>query len=277
MYDTIEKLLNSVIQHGKQSNRVYLMKLEPRDVPEIIDKIENLAHRNRYTKIFTKVPQSAKSEFESRGYHQEASIPGFYNGTEDVAFMVKFLTIERAVNQDKQTVNEIIKIAKSKFNQGVNLKSEKEFFIITAQETHLEEMSRVYKDVFETYPFPIHDQNYLLNTMKSHVRYFCALDNNKIVALSSSEMDKKNNNVEMTDFATLNNYRGYGLSEILLSVMEKEMKKQGMIMAYTIARSISHGMNITFSKLGYNFGGTLINNTGICGSLESMNIWYKRL
>jgi hypothetical protein len=34
-------------------------------------------------------------------------------------------------------------------------------------------------------------------------------------------------------------------------------------------------MNITFAKCGYIFGGTLINNTQISGSIESMNLWHK--
>jgi hypothetical protein len=45
---------------------------------------------------------------------------------------------------------------------------------------------------------------------------------------------------------------------------------------YTIARSHSAGMNITFAKKGYLFGGTLINNTDISGKIESMNVWYKK-
>ncbi|MDD2310679.1 MAG: hypothetical protein PHH91_13970, partial [Desulfuromonadaceae bacterium] len=39
----------------------------------------------------------------------------------------------------------------------------------------------------------------------------------------------------------------------------------------------SFGMNITFARDGYSFGGTLTNNTNISGSLESMNVWYKTL
>ena len=56
-----------------------------------------------------------------------------------------------------------------------------------------------------------------------------------------------------------------------------DLKHKQYITSYTIARSLSYGMNITFAKMGYIYGGTLINNTNICGSLESMNIWYKHL
>jgi hypothetical protein len=48
-----------------------------------------------------------------------------------------------------------------------------------------------------------------------------------------------------------------------------------MKLFYTIARSYSAGMNITFAKQDYKYTGTLINNTNIFGKIESMNVWYK--
>ena len=36
-------------------------------------------------------------------------------------------------------------------------------------------------------------------------------------------------------------------------------------------------MNITFARQDYVLAGTLVNNTNISGSLESMNVWYKSL
>ena len=59
--------------------------------------------------------------------------------------------------------------------------------------------------------------------------------------------------------------------------MESDPAVQQMKTAYTIARSLSPGMNITFARHGYLYGGTLTNNTNISGSIESMNIWYKPL
>jgi hypothetical protein len=59
--------------------------------------------------------------------------------------------------------------------------------------------------------------------------------------------------------------------------METKMKKEGILLAYTIARAISRPINGTFAKAGYQFAGMLTNNTNICGSLENMNVWYRRL
>jgi putative beta-lysine N-acetyltransferase len=98
-----------------------------------------------------------------------------------------------------------------------------------------------------------------------------------LIALSSAEMDLSGSNVEMTDFATLPGERGRGLARFLLQEMERAMRKRKMRTAYTIARAVSPGMNITFSRMGYRYSGTLVNNTHISGSIESMNIWYKSL
>jgi hypothetical protein len=59
--------------------------------------------------------------------------------------------------------------------------------------------------------------------------------------------------------------------------MEEAMREDGIHTVFTIARAYSYGMNITFSSSGYLFGGTLRNNTQICGRQESMNVWHKAL
>jgi putative beta-lysine N-acetyltransferase len=90
-------------------------------------------------------------------------------------------------------------------------------------------------------------------------------------------MDGEAANVEMTDFAVLPEYRGRNIAVHLLMLMEEEMRRREYITAYTIARSLSYGMNATFAKLQYTYTGTLINNTNISGQLESMNVWFKPL
>lgn len=55
------------------------------------------------------------------------------------------------------------------------------------------------------------------------------------------------------------------------------MADEGIKTAYTIARSTSFGMNKTFARQGFDFGGTLVNNTLIGDTIESMNVWYKAL
>ena len=51
------------IQHGHFNNRVYVMKLAPADIPDIIRYADYLAHKEGYTKIFVKVPESSVGGF----------------------------------------------------------------------------------------------------------------------------------------------------------------------------------------------------------------------
>ncbi len=279
MTDNIIKLGESIIQHGESNNRVYLMKLSKVDYPYIINQIHDLTKKNCYTKIFAKVPQWAKEGFQNNGYRIEALIPNFFKGTEDVYFMSYYFDSLRKMQTNIQKAEQIIDFAKKvqPLQTKPQLASNYRFGILTEQDT--DDMVAIYKRVFQSYPFPIYDSEYLKQTMNENVVYFGVKDKDKgnIAAIASCEMDIVNQNVEMTDFATLEEHRAKGLSSFLLSEMENEMIKRGMLTAYTIARCMSYGMNITFAKHHYIFSGTLVNNTNISGSIESMNVWYKAL
>ncbi len=278
MNDKIEKFYNSVIHHGKDNNRAYLMKLDTSKVMETIDYIENLALKELYTKIIAKVPKSKKAEFENRNFISEAFIEKFFKGEENTIFFAKYLFEDekRQVLQNKEEVNKIIAVCKAKEPiKDIFLPKEYNFEILKEKDIPL--ITKLYKSVFKTYPFPVFSDDYILSTMKDHVVYFGIKKQGELVAISSAEMDKENLNAEMTDFATHLDYRGLNLSLFLLKEMEDYLKSIDFKTAYTIARSISYGMNITFAKNNYVFGGTLINNTNISGDIESMNIWYKTL
>jgi putative beta-lysine N-acetyltransferase len=252
------------------------MKLSKNDCPDIIYKLEKLALEKGYSKIFAKVPASAKDEFEKNDYLSEAYIPMFFSGCEDVYFMGKYFAASRMVNDRYEEINKILHIARSKAEE---IKSDlpAEFCFKICDKSHVSQIAKVYKRVFETYPFPIYDPQYITKIIDENFIYYSIWENKKIVALSSSEMDISSQNVEMTDFATLPEYRGNGFAFYLLQKMEDEMRKRNMKTAYTIAKAVSYGVNIIFSKMGYKYSGTLLNNTNISGSLQSMNLWYKSL
>ncbi len=276
--DSISKLGISLIQHGRQNDRIYLMKLDLRDMPDILGKLDEMAQDKGYSKIFAKVPSNAADVFKTSGYREEATIPRFYNGKMGVVFFGKYFSNERLTMSNAAEIQKIINLANEKSGQGVPTESlPRRFKIRKATPDDAAGMADIYKEVFATYPFPIHNPHYLRETMKSHIDYFCVLEDGKMVALASAEMDMEGRNVEMTDFATLPSHRGNSLAVRLLARMESEMQQRGMHTAFTIARAISAGMNITFSKLGYKFTGTLVNNTNISGNIESMNVWYKEL
>lgn len=277
MSDLIEKMGNSLIQHGKDSDRIYLMKLSKDDVPQIITSINGLARDKGYTKIFAKVPEWGKAIFELDGYRREAYIPKFYGGKEDVFFMSKFSDEKRKLQSDSTLIAEILALTEKlgTVESSSELPENYKFVALAPKDSN--EMTQVYKRVFDTYPFPIFNSDYLTQTMNDNIVYFGMRDKDALIAIASCEMDVQAKNVEMTDFATLPEYRSKGIASFLLRSMEEEMKKRGIVTAYTIARAVSYGMNITFAKHQYTFTGTLTNNTNISGGIESMNVWYKFL
>lgn len=275
--DHLVHMPGALIQHGPASDRVYLMKLTTTKTGPIIATMEALARANGYSKLVAKVPRPAAECFRARGFHEEALVPGMYAGTQDGCFMASYRNPQRAVLHDAQTITDILRTARETAGHpsksvppGLGIRS--------LGPDDAQDMAQTYREIFETYPFPIHDPAYLRATMDDHVHYFGIQDaSGRLLALSSAEVDPKSSNAEMTDFATRIEFQGKGLAALLLTHMDTEMHKTGIRTAYTIARAHATGINVIFARKGYTFAGTLPNNTQIKGSLESMNVWFKNL
>ncbi len=275
-YDLIERCLHSLVQHGPSNRRVYLMKLDPRDVPTIIPYLKRLATEKRYTKIFAKIPKAHGGPFLNEGYRQEAVVPGLYNGEDDGLFLGFYLDPQRSSAAEPERIKKNLALAAKQAGPAPDTCPRSNYQISAATTDEVVEMANLYRTVFPSYPFPITEPDYLRKTMASQVRYFAARHNGVIAALAAAEMDQVARNVEVTDFATLPEHRGKRLATQLLWQMERSMRELGFITAYSIARALSAGMSITFARMGYSWGGTLINNTDINGHIESMNVWYKK-
>jgi len=276
MQDKIEKLGKSIIQHGPFNDRIYLMHLDKKDYATMPKKLIDLANENDYSKIFAKIPSSATLYFQRHHFFKEAYIPGFYNGKTGMYCVAKFMNPSREV-VSKEVYDEIqhnLHIARKKTpsKESQTLSS-----VRRLEEKDADELAALYKLVFPSYPFPIDDADFLKKSIKDDVYYFGIHEEEKLVAAASAEVDTANANAEMTDFATHPDYRAKSTALTLLQAMELVMEEMKIKTCYTIARTLSPAMNITFAKNGYQFGGTLKNNTNIFDHIESMNVWYKKI
>lgn len=253
------------------------MKLAPADIPDIIRFADSLTDKEGYTKIFVKVPESSVEIFASAGYITEATVPNFFRGTESAVFMAKYTDPKRKVVQDETVVADVLSTAFGYAGEKLPADLPDGFSLMHAHSGDATEIAALYRSVFKTYPFPVLDPEYIHTSMQGHVRYFVIKKSHMLAAVASCEIDDENLNVEVTDFATNPQFRGRGFARMLLYAMEADMKNEGMLLAYTIARAISGPINATFAGAGYQFGGMLPNNTNICGSMENMNVWYKKL
>lgn len=274
--DVVEEIGNgSLIQHGKHNDRIYLMKMDKRDAIALPETLTKMARKEEYTKVFCKIPKWAAPLFYSHGFILEASIPQFYNSEEDVFFVSKFLSSDRLLNIETDKLKDLGELLYIKRNGKPSTTSK--YTIRPLGIKDAETIADIYDKTFATYPFPIQDEEFLIEAMGNDTFYFGAEYNGKIVAVASAEVDRKGGNAEMTDFATLKAHQGNRLASLILQSMEWEMKKQGIHSLYTIARLNSIPMNKTFLRANYQYAGTLIKNTNIAGNIESMNILYKHI
>jgi len=275
MTDAIETIGRSQVQHGFGNDRVYLMKLAQDEAPEIVDALDQLVRARGYSKIFAKIPARVAGLFVTAGYRMEAAIPGFFPDGGSAYFMAKYFSEERSREHQPQLVQDVLAAAGARRPVATPSPLPAGFAARLAVEADAVQMAALYREVFASYPFPIGDPAFLRESMRGSTVYFGVWHGEKMVALSSSEIDYGSGSAEMTDFATLPDFRGHGLALNLLQQMEGAMQASGINSLFTIARAYSFGMNVTFARSGYRFGGTLTNNTNIFGSLESMNVWHK--
>ena len=278
MEDKIEKFGNSLLQHGKINNRVYLMKLDIKDTNEIIPEIDRLVNKNSYAKIFAKIPATTLPVFTGNKYVIEGFIPRFYNNKTDCFFVSKFLDESRKTIPEDELKSFGDLVTSTTRSNRLKYKHSLQYKLERLELKDANAIAEVFEKVFKTYPFPIHDPKYILKTMtRDNTRYFGIKAGKKLIGVSSAEINILNKNAEMTDFAVLAEYRGQNLAFRLLTIMELEMKLINIKNVYTIARLKEPGICKTFLKSGYKFSGTLLNNTNISGNIESMNLFYKHL
>ncbi len=258
------------------SKRIYITQLEKGELPQFIAYVENIAKEENLTKIIAKVSAQESVYFIEEGYAIEAYIPHYFKGKTDAIFVSKYFNAERK-KVETLTLQEFQQLFATA-PKPCAYKLDDAYCIVELSEKEIPEMIAVFKEVFETYPFPIFDAHFLAQSMNAGNRYFGVFTTQqKLVAVSAAECDEMKENAEMTDFAIVSAHRGKGLAYHLLRNMEQALKEKKYKTLYTIARLHSIAMNKTFYNEHYQYSGTLTNNTQIAGNIESMNVWYKHL
>lgn len=228
-------------------------------------------------KIWLKSGARWKQAFLSAGMKLEASIPGYYKGEEPALVLAMYLSARRQTPSNNRGADQAKELI-SRFKTGSGIRALPTGITLKwGQPEHCLALARLYGRVFSTYPFPVSDPDYLKLTMDKGTCYIMAWHHEELIAAASAEINRIHKNAEMTDFATISRWKGYGLASCLLTQMEARLESEGYRCLYTIARSSSTGMNKVFAGAGYSFSGVLINNCNIGGGFEDMNVWSKVL
>jgi beta-lysine N6-acetyltransferase len=242
----------------------------------VLEKAEELARMHHAEKLIMKVRSEDFLHLLEKGLQPEAVVDRYFIGS-DAHFFSKFYTVERKKNEHWITEDGMIHSIYQLDSSFDKPYPPKEYELKKADESCAEELSGLYREVFQIYPTPLHDPDYVKKTMKEGTVYYVFFHQGKIVSAASAEVNSFYKNAELTDCATLKEHRKYGLMKIILGELESELKQQGIYCAYSIARSLSFGMNAVLYQLGYKYRGRLMNNCYIYDKLENMNMWVKNL
>ena len=253
------------------------MRWNTHDTDGLIGALDDLAVENGYEKIFAKIPATAWNAFKSADYIEEAVVPNFFAGKTDGFFISKYFSAGRQKAPNAEKLSALLKRTGGNSKNRDPETGAARGTVEPCKSSDAAEMSAIYRQVFESYPFPIQKPAYLKRMINEGVLYFCIRLKGRIAAMAAAEIDLAGKNVEMTDFATLAEWRGMGFAGLLLRHMERETRKRGIQTAYSIARAASYGMNSVFKKGGYRYSGLLKNNSNICGRIQSMAVWYRHL
>jgi len=242
----------------------------------VIQMGEELAGEYQAEKVIFKVRFEHFVPFLAQGYQLEATVDGYFRGS-DACFFAKYFTAERKKSDHWLAEDAILRrvCQLSPVKKQVSLSGD--YMMQKVDESLASELAAHYGRVFQIYPTPLNDPEYVKQTIGKGTIYYVFHYQGEIVSAASAEINPLYRNAEITDCATLPEHRKAGLMKVLLTKLESELRVNGIYCAYSIARSLSFGMNAVLFQLGYGYRGRLMNNCYIYDKLEDMNMWVKNL
>ncbi|MFT9849678.1 putative beta-lysine N-acetyltransferase [Aneurinibacillus sp. REN35] len=239
-------------------------------------RILALANEHALTKIFIKSRPEDVATLLGLGYMLEGVFKKYFNGG-DAYSMAMYLSDERRTSEYWIQEDDILRQVLSLPLKASDEPLAQGYTIRIAVTEDAEQLAHLYGTVFQTYPTPMNDPAYIKKVMLEGTVFYVAEAEARIVSAASAEINAIYNNAEMTDCATYNEHRKHGLMRHLITALENELQTRHIYCAYSLARSLSFGMNAVFHQLGYEYAGRMTKNCNIFDKLEDMSLWVKDL
>jgi putative beta-lysine N-acetyltransferase len=258
------------------NSRIKLIQYDKDHVEALVRHLEELAQVKGIGKVLIYANPEDVPTFEQLGFQQEGEISGFFAG--DPAFVLsRFLDDERADSKDEEKKDRIVEMAEQVETLTEPPRLAPEFHLRHGTKADAEELTELYRLVFQTYPTPVHDAEFIRECIDNDVYFTVVTHQGKIVSAASADVFSRFQCAEITDCATHPDYRGKGLLSAIIFDLEKRMKDKGIPHLFSLTRAVSTGMNLVIAKLGFTYKGRLIQNSHIAGQFEDMNIWVKEI
>lgn len=242
----------------------------------IMNRINEMVKQHAFTKVFVKTRQEDWQSFLSQGYMLEGIFKGYFNGS-DAYSMALYFDLERRTSDYWMEEDAILQRVLS-----IPVKTDKtelpaNYTMRLGTITDAAQLASLYEAVFQTYPTPMNDPMYIKKVMEEGTIFYVIETEGQIVSAASAEVNNVYHNAEITDCATLPEHRAHGFMRCLILALEDELIRWKIFCSYSLARSLSFGMNAVFHQLGYKYMGRLTKNCNIYDKYEDMSLWVKNL
>ncbi|MBA4551852.1 putative beta-lysine N-acetyltransferase [Thermoactinomyces vulgaris] len=258
------------------NSRIKLIQYSRYDVESLLKHLEELAKEKDIGKVMIYANPEDISFFEKLGFQREGEISGFFQGN-PACILSRFLEEDRAHKKDEEKKDQIVEMAEQAEAIKERPRLDPKYQLRHAVKEDAEALAKLYQLVFETYPTPIHDPDFIRQCMDQDVYFTVVTEGDQIVSSASADVFPHFQCAEITDCATHPDHRGNGLLSAIIYDLELRMKEKGIPHLFSLTRAVSTGMNMVIAKLGFEYKGRLIQNSQISGDFEDMNIWVKKL
>lgn len=246
------------------------------NVEELVKELVRISDKHSFSKIIIKSHKNDLPIFIAHLFQIEGVIEKYFNG-DDMYFVSRFMSDKRRESESWLEEDHMINNIYAKPRNNDQQVQPQGIVIRKANKDDADQLSILYQKVFTIYPTPLNNPQYLLETMEKGTVYFIAKENEQIISAASAEINFRYHNAEITDCATLLEYRKHKLMKILISQLEQQLFKNKIYCVYSIARAQSYGMNAVLYQLNYKYCGRMKNNCYIFEDIENMNLWCKDL
>ncbi|TJY41077.1 putative beta-lysine N-acetyltransferase [Cohnella pontilimi] len=247
------------------------------DVDAICKRAADIASSHAFTKIFVKSREEDWPDFLSRGYMLEGIYKAYFNGR-DAFCMALYFDLNRRTSdywmEEDDILRQVLEMP-PKPEQSTALPQN--FTLRAAALEDAERLAVLYRHVFPRYPTPMDDAAYIEKVIGDGTIFYVSEHENSLVSAASAEINRVYRNAEITDCATLAEFRRHGMMRLLIRALEDDLRSRGIHCAYSLSRALSFGMNASLFQLGYRYCGRLTKNCDIYDKFEDMNLWVKVL
>jgi putative beta-lysine N-acetyltransferase len=274
MFSALNQEIDSYTLLDRRNKRLVVNGYMPGTEPQkLAESLRTAAQENNLGKIWLWAKPADVPDFLNRGFQLEGHL---FRGrsTEFAVSLAYFQQRERGQSEKISMEDEILKHVSS-IPRVSRISSPLEVTLGILNQMYAEQVSQLLTRVFSSYPTPVENPHYIRSLMQNGCIFAGAHYQGKLISIAAAYPEPASGRCELTDCATLEQYRGYSLTEKLLEILEKEVDRLGSYVFYTLARAQSAAMNRVFYKSGYRFRGRLINNCHISGSFQDMNLWLN--